>query len=599
MRFVYLTEKFIKIFFTTKFFLFSVVSLLFFILFGNFIFSATDLTQATAKPQSGIIYCAAEAITEATWGGSHSNSSICDTTIGVSPSLCQQEPDLCKVLIQNNINPNSYVPGGGVGMLAQVAYYATDGAVRNGTESVTYMASKFSNTVSAQTSALQGLSPILVLWGTLRNVTYVLIALSLVVTGLSIYFTNKQGKQDNLALAGSIVDILGTLITITFSYVIAGVAVDLVINLGNAAVAAFFQPFINSTSILNNLSSPGSGVNIMTLLADFQGSGSSKSVISLLQAGLSNLNTPLFETNTFFKKVIDTANLGPAGGAFSTFVNVVFTIARAATNIAINQPLITAIISFTIFILIFRVVFLLLGSFVAIVMQIAFAPLILIPGAFPGISSMQTFTTWLKRIIASALVFPTVFALLLLAAIFLNLNQETPGLNANSNSGDCVYDNSIQDPVPITGNYVNTQFNSSGDAKGTAVNRSSVFNTTRFQPQDPSKPSISGDQYANIRKCFPVLLPPKFNWLPQPLGNLGSKFEIDDFTRFVVGIAIIIMIPSIAGSIQGALKVKQPAFGSLQDAMAGAGLFNTFVAQVPILGGPISQITKGITGAIK
>ncbi len=151
-------------------------------------------------------------------------------------------------------------------------------------------------------------------------------------------------------------------------------------------------------------------------------------------------------------------------------------------------------------------------------------------------------------------------------------------------SVDCVYDNTSSTPITIPG----TQ------------NQSSIFNSTRFsQPNGNRSDSSLTDNYYNIRPCFPILLPPKFNWLPAPIGNLGSGFDIDDFTRFIVGFAIIIIAPNITKAIQDALKIKSNPLGSAKDAMQGAGVFNTFLGQIPIIGKPLSQITGGITGAVK
>ncbi|MEI7604121.1 MAG: hypothetical protein WCJ19_03815 [bacterium] len=568
-------------------------------LFSPFILSFVSASSSldSLSRENGSADCFYINANEAFGGGTMINSqrsNLCDLTAGVAADPCASQAELCASLTKAGINPSSYVDGGALGMLAQVTEYVSAGAGRTGVDSVVYVAEKFSPTVSAQTSALQGLSPILVLWGTLRNVSYILIALSLVITGLALYFNGKAGgKQDNVAIAGSIVDIIGTLLTITFSYLIAGITVDLIINLGNAAVASFFQPFINSTSILNNLYSQGSNTNILTMMSDFQKSGSSTSVINLLQQGLENLQTPIQNTSGFFKGITDTAGNAVFSFAAGSVIALIFNIARGIVSITLNQPLITAIISFTIFIIIFRVVFMLLGSFVGIILQIGFAPLILIPGAFPGIASGKVFVDWLKKIVAAALVFPVVFALLLLSAIFLNVSQ-------NGDNGNCVYDSSVQTQVPITGSYPITTYDENGVANTvTSISKPDVFNTTRFTQKQNGNTALTQDAYDPIRNCFPIMLPPKFNWIPAPLGNLGSKFEADDFTRFIVGIAIIIMIPSITKAIQGALQIKSQPLGSIQDAMAGAGIFNTFVQQVPIIGKPISQITGAITGAIK
>ena len=566
------------------------IASLLFLLFSAFFLipSHAQSTTTVSEKQYGTSDCGVAIwFTESLYGDmlGTTSSSVCGLTAGKFIDKCSvaSNAQLCATLTKNGVSPNSYRTSGAVGLLLQTTGYLTDGVTRNGPDSVTFVASKFSPTVSAQTSALQGLSPILVLWGTFRNLSYILIAIALVVTGLSLYFNTKSGggKQDNVAITTAIVDIVGTLITITLSYVVAGVTVDLIINLGNAAIASFFQPFINSTDVLNNLYNTNGTTNLFTMLSDFQGAGSSASIINLIKAGFDNLNTPISQTSAFF------TNLSGSNALVGALTSVIFTIAAGIIRGAINSPLITAIISFTIFILIFRIVFLLLGAFVAIVMQIAFAPLILIPGAFPGTSSGKAFVEWLKKIIAAAITFPIVFATLLLSAIFLNISQS--GTTTDPSKNPCVYDSTIQNPVNITGSYVSEGFDSNGVSTGQQISKPKVFNTTRFvnNNSDPTQ------------KCYPILLPPKFGWLPAPLGNLGSGFSIDDFTRFVVGIAFLIILPNITKAVQGGLNIKSQQLGGVQDALAGASFFNTFVQQVPIVGKPLGQIIGSITSAIK
>ena len=528
------------------------------------------------------------------------NSGLGNITSGQADSAQNMPSNLKSYLQTNGLSPSSYFNGGAVGMLSQVAQFSTSASGDYGNQAVTYVAEKFSPTVSAQSSAIQGLSPVLILHGIGRNIAYVLIAIALVVIGLSTFFAKNSGKQEGNPAVANISDIVICLIFVTISFPVGGVVIDLVINLGNYVVASLFQPFINSQDILSNLYTPGSGTSVISLLSDFQNSGSSPSVISLVQAGLSNLQFPLDKSNEFLQNITSgvlnksntpllTTNVPFTNingiGIFSGLVSIIYSVASGLTTTAISNPLITAIIAFTVFIIIFRVVFGLLAAFVGIIMILAFSPFILIPGAFPGVSATSSFSGWIKRLVGLSLVFPITFAILLLSAIFLNINK------SSTFTGSCQYDPSSPSSPSITGSYAN---NKTGTTSGTGAK---VFDTTRFQPST-SAPNNT-DPYSSTRACYPILLPPQFNWLPAPLGNLGNQFSIDDFTRFVVGIALLIMLPNINKIIQDALKIKNPNYATIQDALVGAGLLSTFVGIIPVIGQPISRLTSELTKSIK
>ena len=523
---------------------------------------------------------------------------ICDLVTNTSPAM---PADVQNAIVQSGGKPTSYVQGGGVMLLAQIAQYSQSSAASTSNDAITYVAEKFSPTVSAQTqsSALQGLSPILVIWGIGRNITYIVLAISLVITGLVLYFGAKGGKQNNATAGVMISEIVVTLIFITISYPIGAIVVDLVVNLGNALIANLLNPFINSNSILANLYTPSSNTNILNLVGDLQRVGVSSSTVNLIKSGLNYIQTPLSNANQFISGIVKTPgnDLGtqlsniPASLLIGTLATIVFAVAQGVANQGINQYLIVAIISFTIFILVFRITFSLLGSFVGIILTIGFSPLLLIGGAFPGINAFTNFANWLKRLISLAIVFPITFGLLLLSAIFLNLKQsDTSSVNTGA---PCVYQNT-NGSVPVLGTDkgVSSYFY---DVKRFPDTTSVPIPTTT--PQVPL--TQSDDTNAQIRKCFPVLLPPKFSWFPAPIGSFGSGFDIDDFTRYVVGLAFLIIIPNISKVVQEALKIKSPPLASLSDALAGAGLLSTFVGQIPVIGKPIAQIVGGISGIAK
>lgn len=494
-------------------------------------------------------------------------------------------------------NPDAYIQGNGYGFLSMIAANVSEPAV-NTRDSVTFVANKLNaNTAAAQSSALEGLSPLLVFHDILRNVSYTLIVAALLLTGFMIIIQNKSQKQGNVTAATGIANIITILIFITLSYPIAGIIVDVIINVGNSVVATLLDPFINSSELLKGFYSQGSLVNVMSLMGDIQRSGVSTSLVNLIKAGLENLLPSVQQTGAFLQGAET-----PAGALFTTFIGIYLGIGSAIAISTANSALILAIMSFTIFILIFRIVFTLLGAFISIAMQVMFAPLILISGAFPGQSAGKVISNWIKSIVGAALTFPVIFTLLLMSAVFLNFSK------VSTDTDKCYYDN--QDTVlPADRIYVPGTQSQQFDATTGKVSNSPVvsrfFDTKRFDANPATDLQLNDgstitNRYSATRGCYPKLLPPKFNWLPAPIGYLGFNFSIDDFTRFVLGIAFIVLAPGATKLIQGALGLKPTPFsGTAGDALAGVGLFSGFAGQLPLIGKPLTQILGNVQSAIK
>ncbi|MEO7171795.1 hypothetical protein, partial [Flavobacterium sp.] len=276
------------------------------VIFILLFFFVTVVTSAQSNGTCGVMAGGMNFFTTGFGGGVlplSNNSQACTT---MNPVDFNAPSDVVGAATSLNANPSSYRPGGAIGLLAQVGEYSMS-SVADSKDAVTFIANHVNpNTVSAQSSALQGLAPILVLWGITRNLCYILIAIALVVTGLVLYFANRAGgKPNNNTVLGVMVsEVVATLIFITLSYPIGAIVVDLVINLGNAVIASTLNPFINSNTILANLYAPGSGTNIISLIGDIQKVGVSGSTVNLIQSGLSYLSTPLNNASTFLTSVL-------------------------------------------------------------------------------------------------------------------------------------------------------------------------------------------------------------------------------------------------------------------------------------------------------
>ena len=457
---------------------------------------------------------------------------------------------------------NYFRYGGAIGAVMYGAGSLYDLRPATTYDSVIYQAQK-AGVVSAQVQGFNQFAPITKLWGVFRDISLLLFVVVFVAIGFFILIQRKIGGQETVSLLSGVANAAVAMIVITFSYAIAGVIVDIFSNVMNGVVATTFQGFINSQEVLAKLYNVNSNVNVLTLMSELSGIGVSQSAQNLFQSALTGISYPLESVKGVFNGLGD-IKLGflPVGTAVGMFASVfVDLLSGIITQFFNNSSLINAIVAFTIFIISLRVVFALIGAYVAIVFKIMFSPFILLPAALPG-NAGKTIMGWVLSLIANALTFPAIFACLLMAAMFLNLNAN---LTAADSAG-C--------------NYVST-LNPGRESKiqGNTI-PSKVFVVTRFG-NDGTADGVTKEQIG----CYPLVLPPKFNYWPAPLGYIQGV-EPDDLIRFVIALSFIVMTPSVPKILQQLLKVPQDSLlaGVSQGFKSGAGAFSSFISAVPSFG---------------
>jgi len=242
--------------------------------------------------------------------------------------------------------------------------------------------------VSAQEGfGFNNVKTILGLWKSVRNVAYALTTIFVIVLSFMIMFRVKINPQTVITVQSAIPKVVMALILITFSYAIAGLAIDLmyvVIGL----CSTIFEMFFPSTGLnLTSLATGGSWFNLMTNGA---------------------------------------WNLGILGNylTYSILFFVSLTVALSSiTPISTMLSPLWLILSFIItvvLILLFlwhsiKVFFLLFKTLASIYISIIFAPLQIGMGI---INSNMGFGSWLKDLIANLAVFPLVSVLFGLAFVF-------------------------------------------------------------------------------------------------------------------------------------------------------------------------------------
>jgi len=227
----------------------------------------------------------------------------------------------------------------------------------------------------AQGLGFAALDPILDLWKTFRNIAYIFFVLLFVIIGFMIMFRQKMG-QTAITAQQAIPKIIIALILVTFSYAIAGFAIDLMYLTMTMIIGVFYNVFPAGDEIL--------GYDILKLMSTLVGAvwdfGGNKDLISNIVGGVAGAD-----------------NLG--------------------TNIAgaIGGTLLTVILAIAILIGTVRLFFELLRSYATVVLSVVVSPILLMMEAIPG---KNAFKTWIKTLVGHLSPFPVVLMVLVMFYAF-------------------------------------------------------------------------------------------------------------------------------------------------------------------------------------
>jgi hypothetical protein len=234
----------------------------------------------------------------------------------------------------------------------------------------------------------QGLSGIMELWKVFRNIAYIFFVLIFVVVGFMIMFRAKLNPQTVVNLQLALPKLVVTLLLITFSYAIAGLILDLIY------LSIYLATYVINTSI-------PSGINVEQFF--------SKNLLELIE------NFHPWGIADEFSRRLNELSLG--GGITETFKTLL-------TSNILGVSIIQLIIGFAILFSILKLLLLLVLAYVNIILQVIFSPIILLLNALP---QANTFSSWLKNLLANAASFPAAAILILVgSAIIRNTSDKTP-----------------------------------------------------------------------------------------------------------------------------------------------------------------------------
>lgn len=305
-----------------------------------------------------------------------------------------------------------YQPQGLIGFTNQ-AISSLYNPPASGIEYIAQIKNNFLNKPAyAADDGFQGLSGIMDLWKAFRNVSYALIAIIFIIIGIMIMLRIKMSPQAIVTIQSSLPKVITTLILITFSYAIAGLVIDLMNLFLSLSVSLLFTGL--GTDPKDNLFHVSGGdwsiTNLITWIRSLFGDNSYN------YNALANAN--LYELFLLIKRLVPNTMLVSLGALIGGIFGSAAGPGGAIIFGAGSALAITAIISLIVLIQIIKLAFGLTKCYIKAVIQVVFAPFILLVGAFP--TSKGKFGSWLTTLIANLSVFPITVLFLILANLFID-----------------------------------------------------------------------------------------------------------------------------------------------------------------------------------
>lgn len=285
------------------------------------------------------------------------------------------------------------------------------------------------------------------IWVAFRNLTYLIMVVVIIIIGFMIMFRMKLNPQTVISIENALPKIIVTMLLINFSYAIVGFAIDAMYLLtilgiqilGTAAGIPDIQA-TQSSIVTSNIFAAGNGFdNIGTYVQGIYGivgmldislQGAIYAIITLIAIfGVARLS------KTVGDFISDLLGEFTAGLSAILDIKVLFGKIVGALIGLLVFGLLMLIIPFFVFLLIavlgllflmFRIMFLLLSALIQVILNLIFAPLFIIFGAIPGLSSISGFGSWFRKIVGNLAVFPIVVLLLYMTQIITKMYNPTP-----------------------------------------------------------------------------------------------------------------------------------------------------------------------------
>ncbi|MCX6732617.1 MAG: hypothetical protein NTV98_03700, partial [Candidatus Roizmanbacteria bacterium] len=319
---------------------------------------------------------------------------------------------------------------------------------------------------AAEGLGFTSIKPLMNLWTIFRDVAYLLIVLILVSIGFMIMFRMKLNPQTVISVENALPKIVVSLLLITFSFAIAGFLIDimyllvlLVIN-----ILSNGEQYYSSAKLQNDFLSGGPGIlweyilplknpvsfnpgiygtilgvkptvidNIPFAREIYLGDALASIIpqsVNLIIRGIAILILPILATvqlthvsdKTGITKWLDNFVLvgNGAGSLPQLLIGLPLTILTYVIVVGIIANgfgfFLGVVVTLTVTGMFFNILFILLRSYIQIIVMIVFSPIILLFEALPGKS---TFSYWVKGLFGELMTFPLVITMLLVGKIMI------------------------------------------------------------------------------------------------------------------------------------------------------------------------------------
>lgn len=291
---------------------------------------------------------------------------------------------------------------------------------------------------------ITAISPFSKIWSKLRDVAYMIIVLVLLAIGFMIMFRMKLNPQTVISIENSLPKIVIALLLITFSFPIAGFLIDLmyfligliISILSTADVGLLKNTNVARIDLLDRYAG-ASLLEIWPLGFNFNVYTVGSALLDVLPKDINGLIRNLFgvfgtiyfirTTHTFWEKLPESfENIGIATVESGKLVRLLswgvdILLFLILVNF-IGPILVGLIIFFTVVFLLFRVFFILITTYLQILLLIIFSPLILMLEAIP---SKSIFSYWFKNLFVNLLTFPLVVTIILVGHLISEVNTSS------------------------------------------------------------------------------------------------------------------------------------------------------------------------------
>ena len=258
-----------------------------------------------------------------------------------------------------------------------------------------YLGNNFgvANPVYAQGEGWKAMEPILPIWRAMRNVCYLFFIVVFVAVGFMIMFRHKTDPQTTINIQNALPKIIIALILVTFSYAIVGLLIDL-----SGLLTGIIATVLGNEGLAN----PVGVKELLRRLTDPSVIGSQGTATP--HAAAANIFTVMGQLLQSISPILD---------SIQNILSTIPYVGGVARTRLMGSTIVTLILAITILSAIVRTFFMLLSAYVTIVLSAIFSPFAFFMNAIPGGKGAGQ---WFKNLLASVIVFPVTFLLLIFAA---------------------------------------------------------------------------------------------------------------------------------------------------------------------------------------